>query len=50
MPGDIDLSGFVFTRDEWLQLDEEDRSELLELAEIPFLSADEVELLAPSDA
>lgn len=28
MPGDIDVSGYVLTRDEWLALDEEVRTEL----------------------
>ena len=35
MPGDIDLSGFVFTSDEWLELEEDLRTELLEAATCP---------------
>jgi hypothetical protein len=50
MPGDIEFSGFVFTRQEWLEMDEDDRSELIEHADVPFLPADEVHLLAPTEA
>jgi len=32
MRGDIDLSGYVFTQDEWFELDEDLRLELLRSA------------------
>ncbi len=43
MPGDIDLGGYVFTREEWLELGEDLRCELIETSEKLSYSAQKTE-------
>lgn len=49
MPGDIDLSGFLFTSDEWLELGEDLQTELLEAATCPAQVA-QMQQETPSEA